>query len=49
MTRLFIALRSCMTLCPPVECFGWDGNVTRTGARFKKTSNILLTVGSSSL
>lgn len=49
MTCLFIVLTSCMTLSPPVERFDWDGNVTRTGARFKETSNILLTIGSSSL
>lgn len=49
MTPLFIALTSCLTLSPPVECFDWDGSVTRTGARFKETSNILLTIGSSSL
>lgn len=49
MTRLFIALTSCMTLSPLAERFGWDGNITRMGARFKETSNILLTIGSSSL
>lgn len=39
-----------MTLSPPAGFFDWeDGNVTRTGIRFKESSNSLLTINFSTL